>query len=86
MHDSAAAYQVGGMREAIIQFKINLQRMVGISNVCTMIGSQSKHLHLNTLPISHFITLDYDMKKREELTTKRWTENSIYSGRLISTQ
>jgi hypothetical protein len=63
MHDSAAAYQVGGMREVIIKFNINSQRMVRISNVCAMIGSQSKHLHLNTLPISNFITLDYDMNK-----------------------
>jgi hypothetical protein len=65
MHRSAAAYQVGGMKEVIILFNIHSQHTVGLSNTCVVIGSQSKHQHLNTLPIPHFITWITTWKKRE---------------------
>lgn len=49
-------------------------------------GSQSKHQHLNNLPIPHFITLNYDMKRERRPKLNTGQKNSLYSGRPISTQ
>ena len=86
MHGSAAAYQVGGMREVINQFNIHSQQTVGLSNICAMIWQPNKTSTFKYPAHSAFYYSELRHVQREELINKYRRENSIYSGRQISTQ
>jgi hypothetical protein len=78
MYGSAAAYQVGGMRELINQFNIHSQQTVGQSNICAIIWQPNKTSTFKYPTHSAFYYSELRHVKREELTTKYWREKTVY--------
>jgi len=76
----------GRWNERSKQFNIHSQQTVGLSNIYAMIWQPNKTATFKYPAHSTFYYPELRHVKKEKLTIKYWRENSIYSGRRISTQ